>query len=183
MNYLDELCDAGAEGFTKSKYSMRGEDILSRARNTEILGMADELLVAWNPVRMFGTGAGTMSLPAAAKEMLRWVHRGLWTVEGYLRDVEFSHLKEGGRGPSIAEIVLFQFLEFVDDCYGVDLTLGSGEMVKDVYGRMVEQKYEKLREFYMIFKKRDSARREEILGEVPGEKTKNAMSTWAAGAK
>ncbi|CZR68725.1 uncharacterized protein PAC_18624 [Phialocephala subalpina] len=142
MNYLDELCDSGSAGFPKSKNSMRGDDILSRARNTEILGMAEELLVAWNPVRMFGTGAGSIHLPAASKEMLRWVHRGLWTVGTYLKDTDFSHLEEEGRGPSTAETVLYQFLEFVGDCYGVDLTLGSGGMVKDVYGRMVEEKYE-----------------------------------------
>lgn len=33
MNYLDELCDAGAQGFPKSTYPMRGSDMLSRARN------------------------------------------------------------------------------------------------------------------------------------------------------
>ncbi|KUJ12566.1 uncharacterized protein LY89DRAFT_210135 [Mollisia scopiformis] len=70
MNYLDELCDAGADGFPKSKYSIRGENLLARARNTEILGLADEILASWNPVRTFGTGAGTMPIPAAAKEML-----------------------------------------------------------------------------------------------------------------
>jgi hypothetical protein len=34
MNYLDELCDAGANGFPKSQCSMRGPDVLSRARET-----------------------------------------------------------------------------------------------------------------------------------------------------
>lgn len=124
-----------------------------------------------------------MSLPVVEEEMLKWVHRGLWTVETYLNDTDFSYLKEGGRGPSIAGIVLYQFLEFVDDYHGVDLTLGSGEMMKDVYGRMVEQKYERLRDFYQTFKKRDSARREESLGDVPSEGTKKAMSTWAEGVK
>lgn len=183
MNYLDELCDAGAEGFPKSIYSMTGQDMLSRARNTEILGLADEILIAWNPVRMFGTGAGTMSRPAASKEMLRWVYRTLWTLETYFKEATFSHLEKGGHGPSIAEIVLYQVLEFIDDCYGVDLTLGSDEMVKDVYGRMVEQKYEKLSEFYQAFKKRGSAKRDASLGEVPSEQTKKLMSTWAEGAK
>jgi glutathione S-transferase len=183
MNYLDELCDSGIDGFPKSTYSLRGDDILTRARNTEILGLADELLVAWNPVRTFGTGAGTMSIPAASKEMMRWVYRTICTLETYLKDANFSHLEEDGRGPSIAEIVLYQVLEFIDDCYGVDLTIGSGEMIKDVYGRMVEQKYEKLREFYQTFRKRDSAKRDATLGEVAPEAYSKAMSTWAEGAK
>jgi len=81
MNCLDEICDAGSHGFPKSKYSMRGANALERARNMEVLALADECTTAWNPVRMFGTGAGTMSIPAASKEMIRRVYRPLATIE------------------------------------------------------------------------------------------------------
>jgi hypothetical protein len=83
MNFLDELCDEGHEGFPSSKYSMQGTDPLSRARNLELFALADELTTNWNPVRTFGSGAGTMSIPAASKEMITWVHRPLATIESW----------------------------------------------------------------------------------------------------
>ena len=46
MNYLDELCDSGVNGPLKSKRAMRGNDILSRAREMELLVSGEELLVA-----------------------------------------------------------------------------------------------------------------------------------------
>ncbi|KAK0269292.1 hypothetical protein LTR54_017539 [Friedmanniomyces endolithicus] len=98
MNYLDELCDEGLHGFSLSKYSMRGADALSRARNTEILSLADDCNLAWNPVRMFGSGAGTMSIPAASKEMMRWVRRPLATIESWWKDRDFSSLRQGESG-------------------------------------------------------------------------------------
>ena len=179
MNFLEEICDAGMYGFPKSKYSMHGTDVLDRARNSEVLSLADECTVAWNPVRMFGTGAGSMPLPEASKEMIRWVHRPLATIEGWWKDRDFPHLREGSEtGPSIAEIVLYQFLEFVKDCYLKDMTKGSGEIVKDVYGREVVEKYEKLAEFYVAFRARESTQRDESKGEIPGKDTLKAMSTW-----
>lgn len=42
MNYLDELCDNGAEGFPRSLHSMRGADVLERARINEVVALADE---------------------------------------------------------------------------------------------------------------------------------------------
>ncbi|KAK0854452.1 hypothetical protein LTR87_017973, partial [Friedmanniomyces endolithicus] len=142
MNYLDELCDEGLHGFSLSKYSMRGADALSRARNTEILSLADDCNLAWNPVRMFGSGAGTKSIPAASKEMMRWVRRPLATIESWWKDRDFSSLRQGESGQvTMGEIALYQFLEFTRDCYGVDiLTQGSGEAGKDVYGRGVVEK-------------------------------------------
>jgi glutathione S-transferase len=181
INYLDELCNSSVSGFPKSKYAMRGHDILSRARETELLALAEELLVAWNPVRTFGTGAGTMSIPEAAKEMLRWEYRGLAAIESQFADRDFSYLKEGGRGPSIAEIIFYGFLEFTKDCYGVDVTKGSGETTKDVYGREVVLRYEKIEEFFDLMGKRKSVVRDAENGEVPGEAAKKAMSTWAEG--
>ena len=57
------------------------------------------------------------------------------------------------------------------------MTKGSGNTVKDVYGREVDEKYEKLNEFYLAFKVRESAKRDEAAGEVPGEAVLK-MSTW-----
>jgi glutathione S-transferase len=161
---------------------MRGTNALSRARETELLQLAAELTVAWNPVRTFGTGAGTISFPEGAKEMLRWEHRALSTIETWFQDRDFSYLKKGGSGgPTIADIVLFQFLEFTDDCYGVDMTKGSGEKVTDVYGREAVQKYDKLTEFYQALKGRDSVTRDEKAGEVASQAVLERMQMWAEG--
>jgi hypothetical protein len=106
------------------------------------LSLADQLTECWNPVRTFGIGAGTMSIPAAAKEMLKWVHRPLVTIEELWVDRDFAYLKDptAAKGPTMAEIVLYQFLEFTKDCYGVDMTMGSGATKKDAYGREVVEK-------------------------------------------
>jgi glutathione S-transferase len=180
MNYLDELCDAGAQGFPKSAYSMRGEDALNRARVTELMCLADELTIAWNPVRIFGTGAGNMTLPEASKEMLRWLQRTLTTIERWFEDKNFSDLRAGGtRGPNMAEIVLYQFLEFTKDCFAKDMTKGSVNKGLDVYGReQASDEFPKLAEFYEAFRTRESAVRKESAGEVAGEKTLKAMQTW-----
>ncbi|KFY32258.1 hypothetical protein V493_00362 [Pseudogymnoascus sp. VKM F-4281 (FW-2241)] len=182
INYLDELCDSGHQGFPLSHYSMRGADALGRARQTALLALADECTIAWNPVRTFGTDAGTMSIPEAAKEMIRWVRRPLGAIEGLLKDRDFSSLRQGGgQGPTIAEIVLYQFLEFTMDCYGKDMTQGSSEVVKDVYGKDVVELFPKLREFYAAFKTRDSAKRDPMAGEVASEAVLKKMQTWADG--
>lgn len=183
MNFLEEICSSGELGFPKPKYSMHGNDALSRARNNEVLALADECTADWNPVRTFGSGAGTISIPEASKEMLRWVHRPLLTIEGWWKDRDFSNLRTGSdSGPSMAEILLYQFLEFTKDCYGRDITRGSGQTVKDVYGREVVEKYDKLNEFYEAFRERDSAKRDEAAGEVPSEAVLKKMSTWAEGS-
>lgn len=135
ISYLDELCDSGKGGFPKSAYPMRGANALGRAHVMELLALADECTISWNPVRTFGSGAGTMSIPAASKEMIRWIHRTLATIELYFKGRDFSGLKRDGdnrvlegskEGPNIAEIILYQFLEFTKDCYGIDMTVGSG---------------------------------------------------------
>jgi hypothetical protein len=101
-----------------------------------------------------------MSIPAAAKEMLKWVHRPLVTIEELWVDQDFAYLKDptAAKGPTMAEIVLYQFLEFTKDCYGVDMTMGSGATKKDAYGREVVEKYPKLQEFFKAFRTRESAR-------------------------
>jgi len=180
MNYLDELCDGGLEGFPLSSHSMRGANILERARVTEVLALADECNTLWNPVRSFGTGVGPIRIPAASKEMLRWVRRSLAAIETCWKDRnDISSLRRGGGGRvSMADIVLYQFLEFTVDCYGVDMTRGSGEIVKDVYGRDVREEFPKLSEFYVAFKTRDSAVRDALAGEVASPQVLEKMKTW-----
>jgi glutathione S-transferase len=108
MNFLDELCDGSLEGVPVSIYSMRGTNPLSRARDTELFALADECTANWNPVRTFGSGAGTMSIPIAAKEMMRWIHRPLATIENWWKDRDFSSLRQGQGGQvTMAEIVLY----------------------------------------------------------------------------
>lgn len=190
MTFLDEVCNDAKLGFLPGKAgsligtntargSKPAQDALYRARMNEILALADELTTAWNPVRTYGTGAGTMKIPEAAKEMLRWVRRSLATVERYFQDRDMAELKQGVYGHvTIADIVLYQFFEFVEDCYGVDMTIGSGEIVKDVYGRDVKEEFPKLVEFYRTFKTRDSAKRDAEKGEVPPDWALAKMKDW-----
>lgn len=182
MNYIDEVCDNGVQGFPRSPYPMRGADILSRARVTELLSLADECTIAWNPVRTFGSGAGTMSIPEASNEMLRWIKRTLQTIERYIQDEDFTALRQGGkRGPNMAEIILYQFLEFTRDCYGRDMGRGSGEEVVDVYGRRTKEAFPKIEEFFAAFGSRESAKRDPAMGEKANAKTLARMKDWAEG--
>lgn len=179
MYYLEELCEAGHDGFPKRHYSMRGVEAFSRARNNGLLDLGDECTTAWNPIRTFGSGAGTMSIPAASKEMTRWLHRTLAAIENWFQDAEMSSHTARGE-TTIAEIVLYQFLEFTKDYYGKDMSLGTGEsVVKDVYGRDAVQQFPRLHEFYNAFSRRDSARRDPAVGEVPSEEVLAKMTLWA----
>jgi hypothetical protein len=167
---------------------MRGDpdNALERGRITEVRTLAEECLVSWNPVRTFGSGAGVKNLqiPAASKEMVKWVKRTLKTIERWWneesRDVDA--LREGGVGKvTMADIVLYQFLEFIRTCYGVDLLVGSGERYKDVYGREQEEKYEKLKGFVEAMDTRKSVGRKEEDKEVPGPVPHTAMTMWIDG--
>lgn len=182
MYFLEELCNDFQYGFTRPHGSFLGKTPLERARIAEVMCLAEELMVSWNPVRTFGTAAGPVSIPEASKEMLRWVRRALMTVERFFKDRDMSLLQAGKfLHVNMADIVLYNFLEFVDDCYGVDMTLASGELVTDVYGRQVKEEFPKLVEFYRTFKTRKSAKRDGERGEVAPEYAKDMMSKWADG--
>ena len=184
IDLIEELCNTNQYGFSSPHGSLVGKDLLSRARMSEVSILAEELTVGWNPVRMFGTNAGTMSYPQGAKEMLRWERRALMAIETWWREEsrDMSLLRKGIDGyVTLADIVLYQFLEFTKDCYGVDMTVGSGETVKDVYGREVEERYPKLMAFYEAFSSRDSSKRDTAAGEVASEKTLKNMQTWVDG--
>ncbi len=133
---------------------------------------------------MFGTGAGSMSYPEGSKEMLRWVRRPLMAIEAAWQESQrdMSLLREGTDGHvTVGDIVLYQFLEFTKDCYGVDMTVGSKERTSDVYGRAMDERFPKLLEFFEAFSGRESAVRHAEIGEVAGEKPSKAMQTWAGG--
>lgn len=182
MYFLEELCNANQYGFTSPRGSLMGETALERAKMEEIMGLAEECMVGWNAVRLFGTGAGSMELPQAAKECLRWERRALMTIERYLKDRDMSLLKNDQIGyVHLGDIVLYNFLEFVHECYGVDITIGSGEDVTDVYGRQVREEFQKLAEFYQAFKTRESARMLAERGDVAPELVKKNMSKWHDG--
>lgn len=181
--YLEEATAPGGDlSHLDSRPLLRGQTALERARIVELQTLAEEAMVAWNPVRIFGTKAGTMAYPECSKEMLRWVHRTLATVDNLLSEQDLSVLKRNeARTVSIADIVLFQFLDFIEVCYGVDLTKGSGDTKKDVYGRTVKEEYPNLRVFYGNFKQRESAKRDAGTGETPREMPLGWMSTWHDG--
>jgi hypothetical protein len=125
-----------------------------------------------------------MSYPQGSKEMLRWIRRPLKVIDNWWQedDRDMSLLRKGSDDHvTIADVVLYQFLEFTKDCYGVDMTKGSGAKVSDVYGRDILEHFPKLEGFYEAFSTRDSAKRCPNAGEVPGEKPAKAMQTWAEG--
>jgi hypothetical protein len=62
------------------------------------------------------------------------------------------------------------------------MTQGSGQTVKDVYGRDVVDRYTKVAEFYDAFKTRDSAKRNAEAGEVAADATLKRMQNWAEGS-
>jgi hypothetical protein len=62
------------------------------------------------------------------------------------------------------------------------MTQGSGQTVKDVYGRDAVERYTNIGEFYEAFKTRDSAQRNADAGEVAAEATLKRMKTWAEGS-
>lgn len=183
ITYLEEaMMPGGSLSHVDSRALSTSQTTLERARDIELQTLAEELLITWNPVRSFGTKAGTMEYPEGAKEMLRWVHRTLANVDRLLGERDLDVLKHDEAGTaSIADIVLFHFMDFIDVCYGVDLTQGSGQTTTDVYGRIVKEEYINLRKFYENFKDRDSARRNTEIGEYPGEMALKAMSTWYDG--
>ncbi|KAL7895875.1 hypothetical protein HDV63DRAFT_406108 [Trichoderma sp. SZMC 28014] len=176
MSYPDELCDKGEEGFPRSRYSMSVNGVIA---------LADECSTQWNTIHLFGTGAGPFSLPDASNEMLRYVRCSLMTIEEAYKDRDMTPLiqSEGdgsatGSSVNLADIVLYQFLEFTVGCYVVDMTLGSGKIVKDVYGRDILEKFPKLIESYNAFKTRKSVVGDFEQGEVPSPAVLEKMKNW-----
>ncbi|KAI9933651.1 hypothetical protein ASPWEDRAFT_620702 [Aspergillus wentii DTO 134E9] len=196
MEYIEETCLAGRYGFPKLQQqpflpintSFDDDPSLYRARHGELLALAAGLTESWNPVRSFGSGAGPMRVPAAAREMLRWTQRNILSVERWLDENEYcaDGLRHGeGEGEqrmaTIAEIILFQFFDFTKDCYGIDMTQSSGRTTTDVYGRETVEEYPRLKSFYDAFMTRPSARRHVELGDVPREEWVKAMTDWSPG--
>ncbi|KAL2851092.1 hypothetical protein BJY01DRAFT_261124 [Aspergillus pseudoustus] len=218
MEFLEEACNTGRYGFPKLPHpltlpitvngipgSTAEEDdkqaasrALRLARHSELLSLASGLTDSWNPIRTFGSGAGTMRIPVAAKEMLGWTRRNLLAIEKWFEENGYdsaglrwasdddigSSAEQGGqerRQVTIAEIVLFQFFDFTKDCYGIDMTLSSGKTVTDVYGREVLESYPRLKKFYEQFLTRPSAKRHADLGEVPHEGWVRSMTDWSEG--
>lgn len=186
LNFLEELCDEGKWGFPKSPFPMRGNvhDPLERARITEVRTLAEECLVSWNPVRTFGTGAGIPHLlnAEASKEMAKWTKHTLTTIERWWveEDRNADALKVGSGGKvTMGDIVLYQFIEFVRTCYGVNLLMGSGEKYTDVYGREQEERFEKLNAFMNAMDTRESVVREGR--EVPSLLALGKMTEWVDG--
>ncbi|KXL48842.1 hypothetical protein M433DRAFT_21842 [Acidomyces richmondensis BFW] len=182
ISYLEEICNSNQLGFSAPHGSLFGEDALARARVVELTTLAEELTASWNPVRTFGTKAGTILIPEASKEMLRWIRRTLHAIETMFTEDkrDMAKLRRDIYGhANIGDILLYQFLDFTKVEYGVDMTNGSGEMVKDVYGRTVKEDYPKLREFYTAFSTRRSAERHAELGEEAPEFYRNNMQAWA----
>ena len=91
-----------------------------------------------------------------------------------------SQLKQGGsEQPSIADLVLYAFLQFVTDEYQRDILVGGKEKVIEVYGKELDISFKKLKEFEESMKTRDSVQRKE--GERASEGAKQVMGTWANG--
>lgn len=159
------------------------------------------VLNCWNGVRLFGSGTGPISIPAASKESLKWVHRELAVIEKYLDPSSGTDNDFGGyavrlatssaAGPLFADIMLLSFLEMVDDLYCCfdELTLGdhrkrvehSAAQGKDAYGRNVQDLgyYPHIRTFYELFRARTNAQRDSLQGEDVPEKVRGFGGKWA----
>jgi hypothetical protein len=217
MEFLEDACNTGRRGFPKlpqpptltlpiitpsledsiSDSTVDGANNqkippLLAARHDELLSLANGLTDSWNPIRTFGSGTGTMRIPAAAKEMLGWTRRSLLAIENWFEENGYSSeglrweddsdkQSEGKRQATIAEIVLFQFFDFTHDCYGIDMTRSSGKKVADVYDREVLESYPRLERFYKDFSTRPSARRYAELGDMPHESWVKSMTDWSEG--
>lgn len=75
---------------------------------------------------------------------------------------------------SIADIVLYQLLGFTDRYCGVDVTLGTGEGGKYVYGRDAKSGCSNSRKLYQAFSRR-SARGGDELRELAVENASEKM--------
>jgi glutathione S-transferase len=163
INYLEDLCDTGTDGFPILP-SMRGATPMERARNDEIYGLAEECLSLWNPLRLTGSkmkeraeGNESTSNPKVSKDIYGLLTKRLRYVEKFLGERErLGFGLDGGNKPSIVDVTLFGFLEFVDGFYGRDVTEG----------------FEKLRAFYHKFGKRQSVKTTFV--EYPEEMAKTA---------
>ncbi|KAK5952221.1 hypothetical protein OHC33_006694 [Knufia fluminis] len=181
IQYIEEACaPSGESSNICAREIVKGLTPLERARITGITTLAEELLVSWNPVRIFGTKAGTIVYPEGASEMLRWVQRTLSNVDRLLVDRDLEYLGDDERSVTVADVVLFGFLEFVDYCYGVDVTVGSEREWTGVYGRAVREDYPRLREVYGSFKGRKGAMRHGS-GEIASEEVLERMRAWYDG--
>lgn len=156
LNYLEDPCEKGLHGFPSISSMRGGRDPLSRARHEELLHLSNDLLTCWNSVRLFGIGLGSLKDPAAARESLRWTHRGLAAIETFLtpQKRDFEELEDQEENVTIAEVVLYQFCEFAQEVYGYDVTKGGIDKEKDVYGREAVRVYPHLWKFYQAFKMR-----------------------------
>ena len=185
MQYLQRMIVSGGEEEKMDSYI--------EACEMGYLISAETVMTAWNGVRLFGSGVGAMNNLEAAKESLKWVHRELAGIERHLEpsngmDTYAGGFKErladGGAGPSFGDVALFSFLELVDDLYACfeELTMGKGEG-KDAYGRNVERVgwYPRVRDFYGIFRERESVRREASTGEEVSAVLREKAGTWADG--
>ena len=130
MNYIGDTSDLP---------SMRATTPLTRARNAEIEGLADEVLTLWNAVRMTGSslkgraeGATATSDARISREIYALVRKRLEYIDKFLRErvTEQGGVfgLDGGNRPSISDVVLYSVLEFVEGFYGRDVTAGFDTM-------------------------------------------------------
>ncbi|KAJ5724857.1 hypothetical protein N7493_006585 [Penicillium malachiteum] len=99
--------------------------------------------------------------------MFKWLQRGRpgserW-MENEYRPEEVRWDREKKRDVTIAEAVLFQFFEFAQDCYSVDMTESTGGMIKDALD-VTCKIYPRLKLFYESFLTRPSTKRDASMG-------------------
>ena len=129
---------------------MRGSTSIDRAYTSEVLALAEELLYEWNSVRLFGSKAGVFPDVPTAKVSVKWFCRPLFAIETLweARGGQPELAEDGSGRVSIADIVLYHFLEFAHLCYGKDLTKMPDTQSLDTYGRKQVETYARLRQFY-----------------------------------
>lgn len=147
LEYLEDTCDAaqasGVNPFGVSAAgTMRGKTAEERARTRAIIGLVDEALIYFG----FACHKGTALFSSleeqstiASKMALESLQKALGLIETYYED---NSLQVGDPDVTIADCVLFSFLQFSREFYGKDLV---GDLPN-------------LKRFYDVFKERESAR-------------------------
>ena len=206
MNFLESRFHAleSWKSLPQPTYSMYAEnmnDMFDVSNSIGYQSAVEATQSTWNAVRAFGSGLGAVQHAAAARDSLGWCLREFEAVENYLDPKTGLSADYGGykarlakgskAGPMFGDILLFTFLELVDDAYkrfdemtlGLKNKEGKKVAIKDPFGREKASLGDcpNVREFYKLYRARDIASRNIELGENVPEPVQKLASTWIDG--
>lgn len=157
LEYVEDVCDAACAGqqdqntatmFGRNVYgSMRGKTPEKRARVREMVGIADEAMTHFSVACRKGTAmfvARETQNAAASAIAMELCMKSLKLLETYYQDDHRfdDEILERVSEVTIADCVLFSLLQFAKEFYGRDLAASLPH----------------LKQFYLVFEDRESAR-------------------------